>query len=284
MIRNVMLFSWDGGRFAELAPSEYAAPNPAAPIDASIIDNGRRETYLNLDQIKDGIQAFWIAVANLYPLLDGEHTVAVTYRHDPLGSVPFVHYFPGDFVAVTDADGVGTSLLRVKSISGKRNRQTAKMEYTPTFETVQQSADSRTARWLQRATDGTMGGRSDNAKPSSVSIIKSGTRNGPAGPTFNGGNVEVGDESSPWTSDELVKVVRSEMWSKDTGLAPSQAQLIVDGAVVWTETLAFGESLNETCLAGNNIYIPPRTPAICKCTAIGHPGFTMKVYVVPVNK
>lgn len=281
-IRNVLLFSWGGGSFAEIAPTELGPP-PANDVQASIDTYGRRETFLNLNQVKDGVQAFWIAVANLYPLLDGEKTVSVTYQPMP-GTTPFVDYNVGDYIGVPDLDGTSAVLLRVVQITGQRDAATGRMRYTPTFESQTESADVRIARWLQRATVGTMGGKSSNAQPSSVSIIKSGTRTASAGPSFNGSSIEVGDESSPWTSDTLVKVTRLEMESTDTGLATSQAELWVGGTYRAQLTLNVGVSYIEACVGGLNIYIPPRTPVVCKCTAIGHPGFTFRAFVVPVNK
>ncbi len=283
-IRNVALFAWGRGSYAELAPSELFPSDPGLPVNVSIATYGRRETFVDVSQVEDGIQAFWIIAANLYPLLDGERSVSLTYQPTGVGDVPFVDYNVGDVITVTDTDGVSTTTLRVVAIAGKRAKDTGRMVYTPTFETQQQSADSRTARWLQRATIGTMGGRSTNAVVSGASVVKKGVRAASIGPTFNGGNIAVGDESSPWTSTELVKVTRLEMESSDTGLANSTAELVVNGSVVASLTLNIGVSYIEACVGGSDIYVPPRTPVICRCTAIGHPGFTFRAFVAPVNK
>lgn len=283
-IRNVALFAWGRGSYAELAPPELTPPPPGTDIQNSIDTYGRRETFIDVSQIEDGIQAFWLVVANLYPLFDGETSVSATYEPTGVGDVPFVDYNTGDVITVTGPDGVTTTTIRVVAIAGKRSKETGRMVYTPTFQTQQESADTRTARWLQRATIGTMGGRSTNAVVSGSSVVKKGVRAATVGPTFNGSSIAVGDESSPWTSTDLVKVTRLEMESSDTGLAASTAELWVNGVLAGSLTLNIGVSYIESCVGGSNIYIPPRTPVVCKCTAIGHPGFTFRAFVAPVNK
>jgi hypothetical protein len=56
------------------------------------------------------------------------------------------------------------------NVIGKLQVSHNDLVYTPTFETQQESADTRTARWLQRATIGTMGGRSTNAVVSGFDV------------------------------------------------------------------------------------------------------------------
>jgi hypothetical protein len=284
-IRNVMLFSWGGGSYAEIAPSEYF-PDVPGPIADSRFFFGRREVWLDLNQIVDGRGAFWTAVSNFVQLTSGEKTVAATYH--PTGEtpdMPFTDYEPGDYISVTSEDGSTTDTVRVISIAGKRDRETGRMVFTPTLETKNESYVDRNQRWLKRSQSGTMGGRSKTATASSPHVTGSNTRSTAVGPSFNTGDtLEVGKVSSPWTSEELVKVTRFECAATSTGTSASSFSVTVDGTPVFVAGLEAGETSSAGCLMGYELYIAPGQQVVAGVFSNGgHPGATMKLFVVPVN-
>ena len=284
-IRNVMLFAWGGGNYAEIAPSDYY-PEAGGLVAASRFFFGRREVFLDISQVKDGGAAFWTSVSNFANLLVGEKTVAATYH--PTGEspdLPFGDYKPGDYINVTSENGTTPETVRVVSIAGKRDQETGRMIFTPTLETTNESYIDRNQRWLKRSQSGTMGGRSKSATASSPYITGSGTRSTAVGPTFNTGDtLEVGTTSSPWTSDELVKVTRYECAATATGTSSSAFSVIKNGSPVFLAGLSAGQTASNGCLMGLGLYISPGDQLVAGVFSNGgHPGATMKLFVTPVN-
>lgn len=284
-IRNVMLFSWGGGNYAEIAPSDYY-PDVPGPVTDSRFFFGRRESFLDISQVTDGGAAFWTSVSNFSNLLTGEKTVAATYH--PMSEtpdMPFADYNPGDYIQITSEDGATPETVRVVSIAGKRDQETGRMIFTPTLETANESYVDRNQRWLKRSQSGTMGGRSKSATASSPYITGSGTRSTAAGPTFNTGDtLEVGTASSPWTSDELVKVTRYECAATSTGTSSSSFSVVKNGTPIFLAGLTAGQTASSGCLMGYELYASPGDQIVAGVYANGgHPGATMKLFVTPVN-
>jgi hypothetical protein len=284
-IRNVMLFAWGGGSYAEIAPSDYF-PDVEGPIALSRFFFGRREVFLDISQTKEGNAAFWTAVTNFVTLTSGEKTVAATYfPTDETPDMPFADYDPGDYISVTAEDGVTPQQVRVVAIAGKRDRDTGRMIFTPTLETKNESYVDRNQRWLKRAQSGTMGGRSKSAMASSPSITGSGVRSTSVGPSFNTGEtLEVGTVSSPWTSEELVKVVRYECSSSGTGTSTTGFSVFKNLVPQFVVGLEAGQVSSAGPLHDANLYVAPGDQIVAGVFAAGgHPGATMKLFVTPVN-
>lgn len=193
---NALLVRWAGG---------YHVVEDAASIAAF----DRREGFLSLGaaQSVEEVERAGAAVLAQW----GSPAVTTTAGIEPIGDgdQPFEDFGVADWITVPDEAGIPTS-IRVRSLSVSEDPE-GNPVFAQELGSVRQEHELRLARWLQRMSDGTIGGQSLAASPPSASAGGSPQKVDPERPKLPpfsfGGGLFV-DESGRWPSDVDYRLVR----------------------------------------------------------------------------
>lgn len=225
-------------------------------IDDSVTAHGRRVAMLRITDVTEGEAALWSMYATLLPI--SEPGLSISVRFDPTGDgdEPYVDFWPADKVTAPTING-STALYPVEAIGGEVD-DVGNIDWTIELSTAREILQQVWNRWLSRNNNGTIGGRSRSASPSSPSITSSQRTVDWIKEVFAGGGTNVAtldDVGDPAAAEVQCRVVKLELRAVDAGTGDTTLTLYRNGSSTSDSvTLGNGDVLATVYPSSGQVY------------------------------
>ena len=211
-------------------------------FDDAVTAYGRRVAMLRITDVTEGEAALWAMYATLAPI--AEPGLSITVKYDPVDDTdtPYKTFWPADKITAPSMDG-GADVYPVAAIGGEVD-DVGNIDWTVELSTAQEILQQIWQRWLSRNNNGTLGGRSRSASPSSPSITSSQRTVDWIKEVFSGGGLNVAtldDIGDPAAFLVQCRVVKLELRAVEAGVSDTTLELYRNGSATG-DSVTLGDS------------------------------------------
>lgn len=245
----------------------------------SVTAYDRREGYLSVPEIGDGVAAFYAELSALAYLKDPTESAEMEFLYSAVGAAPHV----GQTVSYTNRHGdVVTGPVKARTVNGDEDGQA---RITVEIGAARDDLQARADRYNRSVAHGTLDGRSETAVPVNASIISS-QQMSPASLSVSGGGgtAIVGDRGSTQRPSEPFLAVKLEAdWDEAGTSGATVVRVEKDGTTIGSVSVASGQRHGMTVLDPPVIFVRSNECNFETTLAGGHVGGSVRVVGVPLR-